>query len=179
MMVTESSTMSASAHSEDRKENSFLSRARPITRLSQHNMVLSSCYVTSKQTGVSVNKNKNKNSDENTVVQDWAEQRCDCFSQVKSEAERSERREWGGRVYRTDNHLSLIGLNITLQSGCSRERERGSSTSSSYLNLFPGFRFLDFFCTILTFKLIDKYIDNTWSMERRIPKIPTKNINEI
>ena len=31
MMVTESSTMSASAHSEDRKENSFLSRARPIT----------------------------------------------------------------------------------------------------------------------------------------------------
>ena len=31
MMVTESSTMSASAHSEDRKENSFLNRARPIT----------------------------------------------------------------------------------------------------------------------------------------------------
>ena len=45
MMVTESSTMSASAHSEDRKENSFLSRARPITRLSQHNMVLPSRYV--------------------------------------------------------------------------------------------------------------------------------------
>ena len=45
MMVTESSTMSASAHSEDRKENSFLNRARPITSTSQPMVTSTAKYV--------------------------------------------------------------------------------------------------------------------------------------